>query len=377
MDYITNSLKMNRLTGKTTSSKNLIVIGTNNSRLVIASEVINALLLDGLKEEIGYHLIRSDLNSQINAIKFTKLLGWYRDSEDWSQNTINSIDLFLKATSDKLNAAVIAEQIPSSTFVLFLSLWNNIAYVLPKTITMQPVEEIVVIETPRLKTLYYFKIKMPEFNADETEQAKINDYLVKAIPSKLDLKFGLLQPESLSLSSIPNIISSICFDSLSFTNNQLILLVTIDSLEKKEFEGLLNQGISIDYNLSLRTLGFEDITKQTIPCYLRLDHSLIKRICLDRDIEINIDFNGSVMNKLFEKTNENELLIKYSAEPEKSVQLKNNTLRYKVTFDTSRDLDNNEIISFQYRLKQNRTFLGPWKNSTIPFVLIKEIQQLK
>ena len=200
VDYIKNSLKMKRLIGETISSMNFIVVGTNNSKLVIASEVVNSLLLDGLKEEIGYHVIRNDLNSQINAIKFTKLLNQFRDSEVWSQNTVNSIDLFLKDTSDKLNASVIAEPIPNSKFTLLLSVWNNIAYILPKTITMQPVGKIVSVQTPKLKTLYYFKIQMPEFDVDEAEHSKISDYIVPTIPNKLDLKFGLQQPESVSLS---------------------------------------------------------------------------------------------------------------------------------------------------------------------------------
>ena len=149
--------------------------------------------------------------------------------------------------------------------------------------------------------------------------------------------------------------------------------MTIDTSEEQEFEKLfLNYGIDIDLKLSLKTLGFENITKYTISGNLKLEPELIKRVCLDREYKITIEFNEIVMHKLFEKSNENELLIKYSTEPEKSVQLEETTLRYIATFRTSRDKNDQNVFHFQYRLK-NGTYLGPWKNSTMPFVLIKEI----
>jgi len=353
----------------------LLLFTGKQGHVLVFFDPLNQGLLEGLQNHITTLSHRHDLFSQVEVLKQMTLLKQFQATESWSEGQRLAVESFVAQVTDRLQTTLITFTRPDNNFTLLVSPWQNMAYVLPKKVSLQPLanHSVLRLETPGHQSLYYAKVTLSHFIPTPSEQTDlqkaVNQQLGKVMP--LTFKAGVRPPAALTLTHQPDEIASVKIQPLYAQGEQLVLWFSLESREAKFFEIALNQGLYLNFVVNNQALGFETIGQHVIPMTLQITGDRLQSLSIDRDYPIALELSADLLTTLYQRRSKPKLEVRYQGRI-KTVSLQQNQGQYTVNYILERDHNNEPIYRFQYRFNLG-TQQTDWQSSDFPFALIDSL----
>ncbi|MEK8016367.1 MAG: hypothetical protein VSS75_005825 [Candidatus Parabeggiatoa sp.] len=344
-----------------------LVWGEQNNPVVFFMAAFNRLLIKALENYVAGLSYQAEGINQINAVKFFNLMRLWRDKDEWTVAQQLDIDRFLARQSDQLKNSLLVIPVADSRFSLLFSAWHHLAWVVPEHSQINVRGSVHVLEQPSLKTVYYLKGSLPDFIPTSQETKQINAWIKGQLATTPRLVTKIPPVSTIGLSSLPDSLASLEITPLHIEDHHIILIARLDSREAGIFENMLTEGTVLEMRLNTETLGFESKTQPIIPLALEVKKEVMTRRVIDKNYSIKIIVNREKLESFFDYDKSPMIEVNYQGRI-KTLPLFLDKTDYTIEYPLKRDINNDPIYRFLWRMPDNRT--TSWEKADMPFVLI-------